>query len=142
MRTPRRVKQKMYYSMPDEKITVYKRDKDGNIVYVKMANGDMEPARTGEEINVYSQAVEFHNSITGDLTADELAAFGADASGKAKMTYHKGQYPFIVGTRIWKDTEVTYKNGKVDEKTADYEVIGILTTGRHFTRCLLKEVVK
>lgn len=140
MRTPRRVKQKMYYSMPNAKITVYKRDANGNIVY-KRIDGKMIPLKTGEEITGYSEEVEFINSITGTLTADDLAAFGSDVSGTAKITYINEEFPFVVGTRIWRTSEVGHKDSLVDEKTADYEVVKVLK-GRTFTRCLLKEVVK
>ena len=138
MRTPRRVKQKMYYSMPDVKITVYKRDKNGDIMYDPKTH---RPLSTGESRMGYGEAVEFDNSITADLTADELAAFGADANGKAKLTYRNGEHEFIIGTRIWRTSEVGYKGGTVDEKTADYEIVNVLQ-GRNFTRCLLKDVIK
>lgn len=138
MRTSRRVKQKMWYSMPDEKITVYKRDKDGNIIYDEKLN---IPLKSGETLTGYGDEVEFINSITADLTADDLAAFGQDVNGKAKLTYLNDEYPFVVGVRIWRTSEVGHKAGMVDEKTADYEVVKVLK-GRKFTRCLLKEVVK
>lgn len=138
MRTPRRIQQKMYYSQPDEQIIVYKRDKDGNIIYDAKTH---KPLKTGENRVGYGEAVEFLNSITADLTADELAAFGADANSKAKLTYRNGEYSFMTGTRIWRTSEVEYIGLNVNEKTADYEVVKVLK-GRNFTRCLLKEIVK
>lgn len=138
MRTPRRIQQKMFYSQPDEKITVYKRDKDGNIIYDAKTH---LPLKTGENRVGYGSAIEFRNSITADLTADELAAFGADANSKAKLTYRNGEYSFMTGTRIWRTSEVEYIGGNVNEKTADYEVVKVIK-GRNFTRCLLKEIVK
>ena len=138
MRTPRRIQQKMFYSQPDEKITAYKRDKDGNIIYDVKTH---LPLKTGENRVGYGEAIEFRNSITADLTADELAAFGADANSKAKLTYRNGEYSFMTGTRIWRTSEVEYIGGNVNEKTADYEVVKVIK-GRNFTRCLLKEIVK
>lgn len=138
MRTPRRIQQKMFYSQPDEKITVYKRDKEGQIIIDPKTH---LPLKTGENRIGYGDAIVFYNSITSDLTADELAAFGADANSKAKLTYRNGEYPFITGTRIWRTSEVGYVEDVVNEKTADYEIVKVIK-GRNFTRCLLKEIVK
>ena len=138
MRTPRRIQQKMYYSQPDEKIIVYKRDIHGDVIIDPKTN---KPLKTGENRIGYGEAVEFYNSITADLTADELAAFGADANSKAKLTYRNGEYSFMTGTRIWRTSEVKYIGQNVDEKSADYEILKVIK-GRNFTRCLLKEIVK
>ena len=138
MRTPRRIQQKMYYSQPDTKITVYKRDIHGDIIFDPKTH---LPLLTGENRIGYGEAVEFYNSITADLTADELAAFGADANSKAKLTYRNGEYSFMTGTKIWRTSEVKYIGQNVDDKSADYEVMKVII-GRNFTRCLLKEIVK
>ena len=138
MRTPKRVKQKMYYSLPSPGEPIYATDEQGNIIYDTMPDGESVPRKVGETPDGYSSPVEFANSITGDLTADELQAFGAEPRMKCKMTYKKGEFPFVVNTLIWKDTQVT---DPVDEGSADYRIIGIQSTGRHFYRALMVSVV-
>ena len=138
MRTPKRVKQKMYYSLPSPGEPIYATDEQGNIIYDTMPDGESVPRKVGETPDGYSSPVEFFNSITGDLTADELQAFGAEPRMKCKMTYKKGEFPFVVNTLIWKDTQVT---DPIDEGSADYRIIGIQSTGRHFYKALMVSVV-
>ena len=140
--TPRRVKQKMYYAIPTGEEPIYETDDDGKIIYV-IRGGEKIPKESGATRQGYTKPVEFYNSITGTLTADEMQAFGSEARGNAKMTYHREQYVFIPGTLIWKETPVKYlPDGMVDEKSADYRVVGVLTSGQHFWRCILTEIVK
>lgn len=141
MRTPRRIKQKMYYSLLNSSMETYERDKEGNIIY-DIKGGAMIPRTTGEPIPVYSEPIEFFNSISGILTEDEMKAFGGEKIGNAKMTYHKDEFPFVTGTLIWKNTAPVIKDGVVDEDSADYIVLGVLDAGKHFYKCILAEVVK
>lgn len=142
MRTARRIKQKMFYSMHDQTYQTYERDKEGNIIY-DIIKGEYVPRTTGEPILVYGEPVEFYNSISGQLTEDEINAFGSEKIGNAKMTYHKNEFPFKTGTLIWKDSEVQKTpQGFVDEESADYIVLGVLKAGKHLWRCILTENVK
>lgn len=142
MRTPHRVRQKMYYSTFHEGQPIYARDEDGEIIYDTMPDGELVPRTVGESPEGYDEPVAFENSITGDLAEAELQAYGSEAKGMAKMTYPKGKFPFKVGVLIWKDSEIKRKeDGTVDETSADYRVVGVQTTGRHFSKALLAEVV-
>ena len=142
MRTARRKTQKMYYSNMHDSTPIYQTDDQGNIVYRTMPDGEQVPTKIGETKPGYDEPIEFWNSISGTLTEDELKAFGSESSGVAKITYHKGEFPFKVGTLIWKDSEVKYIDNEVDENSADYRVMGVLTTGQHFYRAILEEAVK
>lgn len=142
MITPRRVKQKMYYSTLHAGQPIYKRDDEGNIIYNVMPDGTEEPIYLGESPEGYDSPIEFWNSITGELTAEELQAYGAETTGACKITYPKDLYPFAIGTLIWKKSEIGYtEEGLIDENSADYRVIGIQDTGRHFYKALLRTVV-
>jgi len=142
MRTARRKEQRMFYANLHESTPIYQTDEYGNIVYRTMPDGEQMPIKIGETKPGYDEPTEFWNSISGTLTEDELEAFGSENGGVAKITYHKGEYPFRVGTLIWKDSEVGYIDGEVDENTADYRIMGVLTTGQHFYRAILEEAVK
>ena len=142
MRTSRRVKQKMFYStfVPGEPI--YEKDSEGNTIYDTMPDGEVLPREIGEEPARYIEPIKFWNSISGELTPDELQAFGAESKGKAKMTFRKEDYQFVVGDVIWKKSEIKYKEDEtVDEESADYKVIGVQETGRHFYKALLEAIV-
>lgn len=142
MRTPRRVRQPLIYALLTGKEPIYERDKDGNIVY-KIVAGEKIPKTTGEKRDIYSKPITFYNSISGQLTEDELQAFGTQNNAIAKMTYHREQYPFRTGTLIWKTSEVQYlDDGTPDPTSADYRVIGIMTEGQYFWKCLMEAVNK
>lgn len=141
MRTARRVRQRMFYSLYEGKQKTYVRDDEGNIIY-DIIGGEYVPRTTGEPIITYSEPVEFFNSISGELTEDEMRAFGSEKLGNAKMTYRKDEFPFKTGTLVWKNTEPNYVEGVVDTESADYVVLGVLDAGKHFWKCILTENVK
>ena len=139
MRTPKRVKQEMYYSLPKPGEPIYERDYYGKIIFDRMPDGARVPRKAGETPDSFYPPVKFFNSITGDLTQDELQAFGIEAKGICKMTYKKNEYPFEINTLIWKDSVPPI--GEVDEGSADYRIVGIQKTGRHFYKALLVSVI-
>lgn len=141
MRTPKRFKQRMYYALPTGVAPEYEKDQWGRIV-TRTVNGKTIQVKKGVK-TTYATPVKFFNSITSDLSADDLTSFGADNSGKkAKMTYRFNEYPFKAGTLIWLHSEVKYKDGELDPTSADYQIVGIKDTGLLFWNALLSEVVK
>jgi len=139
MRTPRRVKQKMHYALLVGKKPIYERDDKGNIIY-RIINGDKVPLNTGEDEDKYSAPIEFYNSISGELTENELQAFGTQNMADAKMTYKRGQYPFRTGTLIWKQSEVKFIDGEIDPTSADFRVMGVMNEGQHFWKAMMQAV--
>lgn len=142
MRTPRRITQRMFYSNVDRVVDIYETDENGNIVY-KIIGGEKIPKKTGETKLVYAEPTEFYNSISGELTEDEMRAFGGENLGNAKMTYPRNRYHFKNGTLVWKESEIKYNaDGTVIEESADYRVVGVMNAGQHFWKCILTEIVK
>lgn len=142
MRTPRKIRQPLIYALLKGKEPIYERDDEGNIVY-RIIAGEKVPKSTGDERNVYSEPITFYNSISGDLTENELQAFGTQSNVSAKMTYRRNQYPFKTGTLIWKTSEVKFlDDGSPDPESADYRVAGVMTEGQYFWKCLLEAVTK
>jgi hypothetical protein len=107
-----------------------------------MPDGTSIPLTTGDKIRGYEEPTEFYNSITATLTEDEIQAFGGEKRAVAKITYHKDEYPFTIGTLIWKNSAVKHTGDKVDTKSADYRVVGVLDEGQHFYRAILEKVTK
>lgn len=142
MRTPRKIKQPLLYALIKGKAPVYERDDEGNIIY-RIVGGKKIPKTTGATRDIYSDPITFYNSISGNLSENELMAFGTQNNATAKMTYKRAQYPFRTGTLIWKSSEVKYlDDGTPDPKSADYRVMGIMTEGQYFWKCILEAVIK
>lgn len=140
MRTPRKVRQRMYYALLIGKDPVYELDENGNVVYL-IHKGEMIPQETGETKDIYSTPIEFYNSISGELTENELMAFGTQMTANAKMTYRREQYPFRTGTLIWKQSEVRFldeEKKKIDPTSADFRVMGVMNEGQYFWKCMLE----
>ena len=142
MRTPRKVRQPLIYALLKGKEPVYERDENGDIIY-RIIGGERIPKTTGEKRDIYSDPVTFYNTISGTLSENELQAFGTQNNAIAKMTYRRDQYPFRTGTLIWKNSEVQFlEDGTPDPTSADYRVIGVMTEGQYFWKCMLEAVVK
>lgn len=141
MRTPKRTKQCLKVAMFHDGEPLYEKDEDGNIIYDTMPDGETVPRQIGETPAGYDDPIEIWNSITGTLTEDELKAFGSETQSVAKMTFKKDEFNFAIGDLIWHNSEVKYIDGKIDESSADYRIIGIQDTGRHFYKALLVAVV-
>ena len=142
MRTARRSKQKMYYSNFHTSEPIYVTDDEGNVVYRTMPDGVSVPVTDGETKEGYDEPTEFYNTISGNLSLEELQAFGSQTRAIARITYHKGEFPFKTGTLIWKNSEIRYIDGEVDENSADYRVMGVLDEGQHFYRAILEKATK
>lgn len=132
----------MLYSNFKQSETIYVTDAEGNIVYRTMPDGNRIAVKSGEIKACYEEPIEFLNSISGTLTEDEMEAFGGEKKAVAKITYRKGDFPFSIGTLIWKDSEVKYIDGEIDENSADYRILGILDEGQHFYRAIMEKVTK
>ena len=142
MRTARRKTQKMFYSNIHKSEPIYLKDEEGNIVYRTMPDGQTIPVKDGETKEGYDEPTEFYNSISGTLTEDELQAFGGETRAVAKITFRKEEFPFHVGTLIWKDSEIKHIDEEIDENSADYRVMGLLDEGQHFYRAILAKATK
>ena len=140
MRVARRIKQRMYYALLIGKEPIYERDDNGNIIY-RIHAGERIPVETGYFEDKYSDPIMFFNSISGQLTENELQAFGTQNMADAKMTYKRGQYPFRTGTLIWKQSEVGRdEDGEIDPSSADFRVMGVMNEGQLFWKAMMQAV--
>lgn len=154
MRTARINKQKMWYSLPGESDPVYVRDEngnivydsytdtDGNIIYITDDNGNKIPLMTGNTEQEYTEPAEFMCGISARIQQALIEAYGIDDTTMyAQMDYLANEFPFVVGTLIWK-REDSVDDEKVDRTTADYEVVAVLDEYPNVWTCLLKRVLK
>ena len=122
MRGASRNKQSMYYSLHGEGEPIYAKDEDGNIIYDTI-DGERVARETGEMTNGYSEPILFKANLSRGAGMADTMPYGIDLSGYDAILYvPKGQLPLSEMDLIWYDHEPTYKDGQIDESSADYLV--------------------
>lgn len=145
MRTLRKNEQKLFYSLFISNSPKYELDEDGNrIIDYYDDFGNPIYLEEGENEDTYSDPVEFWACIDGNVRETLMKEFGTISSPNyAQIVAKTGLYEFKVGTLIWKDSEIKYKeDGTPDEASADYDVIGILDEQTDNTTFFLHKNVK
>lgn len=135
-------KQKMKYSKQGEKVTIYDRDENGNIKYIKV-DGEKIPVVLREAIG-FSDPVPFSANISNKLSEVLVKEFGVDdSSSYCQIVTDKGYLPIKAGDIVWKKSDVGQdSDGLVDDKTADYVVKGVADEGLTVDLFLLQKTVK
>ena len=148
-------KQQMKYSLQGQKITIYKKDEDGNIQYEGYTdsdgnfipyldvNGDKIPIILKEVVG-YSEPKIFNANISNKLSEVLIREFGVDdSSSYCQIVTDKGYLPLDVGDLVWKKSNVeTDKDGLVDKNSADYIVKGVADEGLTVDLFLLQKIVR
>lgn len=135
-------KQDMKYSRQEEKVTIYDRDENGDIIYIEVA-GEKIPS-IKKEVTGYSEPVSFSANISNKLSEVLVKEFGIDdSSSYCQIVTDKGYLPIKAGDVIWKKSYVGRDDdGLVDSKTADYVVKGVADEGLTADLFLLQKTVK
>ena len=130
----------MKYSLYVEKKTEYKRDENGNVVYVK--NGNKQVPIEREVPAHYSDPISFKASIAMSGGEAEAVEFGIDVSKySAVITTPNGMLPLTETSIIWHTKEPSYKkNGNIDESSAEYKVVKV-SSSINFDRFVLEKRV-
>lgn len=140
MRTLNRNKQKMFYSLPIGQFPIYSTDEDGNIIYVPVDGKDV-PVETGNYETFYGNPIEFKANISSTLASAAFKPFGVDNSANmATICCDKGYLDLKIGAIIWKNSQVRYKNDRVDSASADFVVKGIDIEGLNNDLYLLERL--
>ena len=148
-------KQQMKYSLQGQKITIYKKDEDGNIQYEGYTdsdgnfipyldvNGDKIPIILKEVVG-YSEPKIFKANISNKLSEVLIREFGVDdSSSYCQIVTDKGYLPLDVGDLVWKKSNVEIdKDGMVDKNSADYIVKGVADEGLTVDLFLLQKIVR
>ena len=147
MRTLKKNKQKMYYSLPLGEQPVYELDENGNKVIVyEDDEGNVYYKETGESEMVYSKPVLFHNGISGKLSEVLIKEFGIDdTSMYAEMDAEANKYPIVAESLIWLKSEVLYNGADKtipNKSSCDYVVAGVLNEGLNVWNYLLRRNLK
>ena len=148
-------KQQIKYSLQGQKITIYKKDENGNIQYEGYTdsdgnfipyldvNGDKIPIILKEVVG-YSEPKIFKANISNKLSEVLIREFGVDdSSSYCQIVTDKGYLPLDVGDLVWKKSNVeTDKDGLVDKNSADYIVKGVADEGLTVDLFLLQKIVR
>lgn len=136
-------KQSMKYSQYGEKVTIYQRDDDGNILYYTTSEGEKIPLEDRTEIG-YSKPVSFKANISNKLSEALMKEFGIDDSTNyCQIVTDKGYLPLKTGDLIWKKSAVGDDDeNNVDKTTADYVVKGVADEGLTVDLYLLQKIVR
>lgn len=134
MRTQRRNRQRMWYSIPGAQVPVYETDSDGNIIYVEV-DGEQVPVKTGEYETGYSAPIEFRGAIFSQLENAIMRAWGSDNSNNYAVLVlaenakdiDGNEIKLPMGTKLWRTSQIKYKGENVDVSSADYSVEGVMT---------------
>ena len=131
----------MYYSLFVGSTPVYDTDENGNIIYTEI-DGVQVPVELGTITDTYAEPVEFWATISSSLNELHAEAYGVSQSSiYSEISVLKDVLPdeFGYGTKIWKETEISYKeDGTPDESTADFTVNGKMTEMLNYDFYLLQ----
>ena len=137
MRTLRRNKSNLYYSLYEESQTAYLTDDDGNIVYEEV-DGEQVPVETGSKPSSFSTPVPFKGYIQFKGGEEEAMAFGVSVGSYTHLLImEKDEIP-IDETSLIFDHE---PQGEITENSADYKVYRVAPS-LNFVTYLLKSVDK
>lgn len=143
MRTANTNKQLMYYAKQGQRIPIYQRDDDENIIYYTDAEGNYFPLTDGEKIG-FSTPVKFMANISNKLSEVLIKDFGVDESSNfCQIVADKDYLPIKAGDVIWKKSAIVYDTDNIpNPDSADYVVKGVADEGLMVDLFLLQRVVK
>lgn len=142
MRTLRKNKQTMYYSLYSTSTEVF--DEEGTSVrtIIDEQSGEVLPVSVGTLKSVYSRPVEFKASITSNLNKLHIEAYGVDQSAiYSEIIVPKGYVPLKIGAIIWRESPIQWEDETLRiplQSSSDYTVMGLLTEYQHFDFYLLQ----
>lgn len=145
MRTLKRNKQAMKYSIKGEEQPIYVLDESGNkIVEFVDEEGNEYYKETGSYTNGWCEPIEFEGNIamsSGEAEAQEYGLSIGDYN--AIVVVSKGTVPLVEGSIIWLKNEVKYldeENINLDKTSADFEVIKV-SESLNETKYILKAII-
>lgn len=127
MRTLRRNKVKMKYSLKGERKPIYVLDENGNkIIDFIDSEGNVYYKETGSYTNGWSEPIDFYGNIAMSGGESEAQEFGLSISDyDAVLITDKGQVPLVENSRIWLNNAVKYEDDEkvnIDETSANFVV--------------------
>ena len=142
MRSLRKNKQRMYYSLYKAAEEVYEEEGTSVRTIIDEETGQEIPVEVGTQKAVYLPPVEFFANITSNLNEMHIKAYGVDQSSiYSRIIAEKGQLPLKVGSMIWRESDIEWddKLRRIPKQaSADYVVVGLMTEYQHADFYLLQ----
>lgn len=142
-RTCRRNRQKMFYTLPGGVYQEYELNDDGTIKEIEV-DGELIKVPTGQTITGYLMPVEFHASISSNLSKAHAEEYGISQSSiYSELLCNKGEIPLEIGALVWKNS-IPELNGMgfPNPDTADYRCMGVMDEFQDYDWFLLERVTK
>lgn len=144
MRTLRKNKQEMYFSVYSNSDTIYEVDENGDIVYTTV-DGEQVPVEIGTMDVDYSTPELFYGTITSNLSEVSIRSYGVDQSAVySKLIIPKGLLDLKIGTLVWRESPIEWKDAPTNTipkpSSADFIVMGYLKEYKSFDEFLLRRV--
>ena len=143
MRTLKKNKQKMYYSLYSTSSEILDTDSAGDVrtIYDE-EEGTSVPVSIGTLRSVYARPVMFHACITSNLNKFHIEAYGVNQSSiYSELVVPKGKVPLKIGAIIWRESEIQWEDeeqGVPLQSSSDYMVMGLLTEYQNYDFFLLQ----
>lgn len=141
MRLSTKNKQYMWYSKFSKATENYKRDEEGNIIYIEI-DGEKVPVSLGTIEPHYERPVKFTACIGSELNELQVRSYGVDQSGIYSTIVVPKKYVDVeANTLIWRENEIKWEdeeNGIPLASSADYTVKGLMTEGLQDNQYLLQ----
>ena len=155
LRTSRKNKQELLYSLQGDTVPVYEVDDEGKVVYEEI-DGEMVPVETGDSFTGYQEPVTFFGNLSFYTGWNYPGVWGVTLNNAdAILLMDKNELPIDETSRIWFQSTPAEKTvqvydeteGKMVEKTvidadsADFSVSRIIPSLSH-VRYVLKGIEK
>lgn len=124
MRTNRKNKQKLLYSLQGDNVPIYETDDEGNIVYEEI-DGEQVPVETGESFTGYQAPVIFYGNLSFYTGWNYPGVWGVTLNNAdAILLMDKNELPIDETSRIWFQSKPQTKTVQVydDEKGEMIEI--------------------
>lgn len=121
MRDCKKNQQRLWYSTYADQITIYKRDENGNIVYMEV-DGENIPVIIGERAG-YNNPVSFDFETSAGKGTAQTEVFGSDVDFTRTISTTDMSIPIDELSLVWIEHEPEFlPDGTVDPDSADYKV--------------------
>ena len=142
MRSLRKNKQRMYYSLYRAAEEVYEEEGTSVRTIIDEETGEEIPVEIGTQKAVFLPPQEFYANITSNLNEMHIKAYGVDQSSiYSRIIADKGQLPLKVGSIIWRESPIQWDDELKripKQASADYVVVGLMTEYQHADFYLLQ----
>lgn len=155
LRTSRKNKVELLYSLQGETLPIYATDEEGNVLFEEI-DGEAVPVETGENFTAYQKPIKFKGNLSFYTGWNYPGVWGITlGNADAILLMDKNELPINETSMIWYDSKPKYKEVKiydseqqmmvtktvVDSDSADFSISRIIPSLNQI-RYILKGIEK